>query len=177
MPDRDLHAVKAQVSGADGVRTEQTATAEQMRGVDQDPVQSAKALARARIDTAEVFDDMLDTRWTSDAYSNRALARRYLGVDERIVRKWRSGDKPIPLAALLALPLELAKDLSGRVLSLRAGGYAARSTTLLAESLDQIALLVKSDYIVEVPDILPKLRQAQRSLDMLIVAIERKVRR
>lgn len=83
-----------------------------------------KRLARARVEAAEVLDELLDENWRSgrpdaDVFSNRALAERLLDVDEKTVRQWRDADKPMPIAALLCLPLPFGEDLTERLLSAR----------------------------------------------------------
>lgn len=83
--------------------------------------QHRKRLARARIETAEILDEELDKRWRdgADEFSNRAIAERLLDVDEKTVRQWRDGDKPMPIAALLCMPLDFGEDLAERLLSAR----------------------------------------------------------
>lgn len=112
------------------VRTEQDASAEssaERSGAESTepcaPAPSAKRkrLQRARHEVAEIVDEMLDERWASgdNTFSNRAIAERLLDVDEATVRKWRDGDKPVPLAALLCLPLAFGEDIAERILSAR----------------------------------------------------------
>lgn len=74
-------------------------------------VASALDLARARLDVAELFDTLLKTKWAEDAYSNRALATLHIGRNEKLIRDWRSGKRPMPIAALLLLPKAMAIDL------------------------------------------------------------------
>lgn len=83
-----------------------------------------KRLARARVEAAEAIDDLIEENWKSgrpdaDVFSNRALAERLLDVDEKTVRQWRDADKPMPIAALLCLPLAFGEDLSERLLAAR----------------------------------------------------------
>lgn len=82
--------------------------------------QRRKRLARARIETAEIVDELLEEHWQrDDSFSNRAIAERLLDVEEKTVRQWRKGDKPMPIAALLCLPLPFAEDLAERLLEMR----------------------------------------------------------
>lgn len=83
-----------------------------------------KRLARARVEAAEALDELLDENWQSgrpdaDVFSNSAIADRLLDVDEKTVRQWRNADKPMPIAALLCLPLPFGEDLTERLLSAR----------------------------------------------------------
>lgn len=70
-------------------------------------------LPKGRRLAADSFDGTLSEAWSDEHYhlSNRAIAERDLQVDERIVRKWRSGEKAIPLGALYVLPVAVVRAL------------------------------------------------------------------
>lgn len=82
-----------------------------------------KRLARARARAAWLFDDLLDRYHLAGkhAYSRRNLAERFVGDSESVVRKWASGDKPMPVAALLLLPDEVFEDLVAEIRRRRGG--------------------------------------------------------
>ena len=86
-----------------------------------DPHRKRKRLARARVEAAEIIDALIDERWQNgeNDFSDRAIAERLCDVDETTVGKWRHGDKPMPIAALLCLPLPFGEDLCERLLSAR----------------------------------------------------------
>jgi hypothetical protein len=144
---------------------------------------ASTALAHARIDASKIFDEYLEHRWRTigavthaDPYSIRALGEKYLGVTERTIRKWRQGDKPIPLAALLVLPIPFAKELVERLLASRVGGRGARATALLAESLDQIALMVSEGYAIDERAVVSKLDQAMKDIASIRAVITQRKR-
>lgn len=56
-----------------------------------------------------------------------------LGIDEKTVRQWLDGSKPIPLSAILAMPPDMGTDLYERLLDARTGG--ARSPKRAIASL------------------------------------------
>ena len=79
------------------------------------------ALARATVARAfhetlvEYFDFWRSENRGDESYSNRALARRLLNVDEKQIREWRDGRKPIPLAVVLLLPPAFVEKLLARI--------------------------------------------------------------
>lgn len=85
---------------------------------------SGKRLSRARTRIAWLFEDLLDRYHAAGkaAFSRRNLAERYVGDSETIVRKWATGDKPMPLAALLLVPDEVFEDVVAALRAERRGG-------------------------------------------------------
>lgn len=79
-------------------------------------------LGEARVLTANLLHASLTKRWENgEAWaSNRCVAERYCSVTESVVRRWRDGQKLIPLAALHVLPAALAQELAQGVLGKRA---------------------------------------------------------
>lgn len=73
-------------------------------------------LEEARQTLSKAFDAVMHEHWLrgEEAFSNVSVARM-CGVDEKIVRQWRTGDKPMPLAALLLLPSQLYSEMLGQV--------------------------------------------------------------
>lgn len=75
--------------------------------------ESEQPLPRGRRLAADSFDGVLAEAWSDEHYhlSNRAIAERDLHCDERIVRKWRTGEKVLPLGALYVLPIAVVRAL------------------------------------------------------------------
>jgi len=75
--------------------------------------ESERPLPKGRRLAADSFDGTLSEAWSDEHFhlSNRAIAERDLHCDERIVRKWRSGEKAIPLGALYVLPVAVVRAL------------------------------------------------------------------
>lgn len=57
----------------------------------------------ARVLCEERAAALFDVALTESGWSNREFSRRYR-VDERVVRDYRSGERRVPLGAILALP-------------------------------------------------------------------------
>lgn len=76
----------------------------------------------ARVLTAKIFSDAVDSLWEQqfDWATNECLAERYCGNTESVIRRWKNGDKLVPLAALVVLPAPLAERIAREVLSSRA---------------------------------------------------------
>jgi hypothetical protein len=76
----------------------------------------------SRVLIAKLFSDAVQSRWENGAdwATNENLAGRYCKNTESVVRRWRNGEKLLPLAALHVLPAPLAEDLATSVLSSRA---------------------------------------------------------
>lgn len=53
---------------------------------------------------------------------SRSRLADMLAIDEKTVRQWLDGSKPIPLAAIHAMPTDMATSLSEKILDARAGG-------------------------------------------------------
>jgi len=89
---------------------------------------SQRPLAIGRAKAADAFDAVLRDRWLrgDSSVSNVALADRYLGCDEKQPRQWRENERPMPLGAVFALPVDVAEDLLVRIL---ADVRRARATT------------------------------------------------
>jgi hypothetical protein len=98
------------------LRTERATTASSPLGPD----------GASRVLTAGLLNTALAERWEAgeEWASNRCLAERYCGLTESVVRRWRDGDKLVPLAALHVLPAPLAEQLARGVL--RARGVTLR---------------------------------------------------
>jgi len=79
-------------------------------------VRSARLQSASDLCAGE-FNRILEARWEQGdlTASNRAIADRYVGVDEKQIRAWRKkqpkNKKRIPLAALLVLPATVSKEL------------------------------------------------------------------
>lgn len=73
---------------------------------------------------------------------SRARFADMLGIDEKTVRQWLDGSKPIPLAAILAMPVDMGTDLFDRLLDARAGGARTpkRAIAALREAIARIAV-------------------------------------
>lgn len=122
------------------VRTERTA-----------PLRSPLGLGGAARDfTAHLLDASLARRWEDgeEWASNRCLADRYCGVTESVIRRWRSGEKSIPLAALRIFPVSLASELARAIVVDRGG--IQRPLVRLRESLEGIDRPVSPDDRAEV---------------------------
>lgn len=70
---------------------------------------SQRPLGKARDDVRTFFDALLSGHWSESdkETTNESVASR-CGVDEHVVRNWRTGLKPLPAAALLVMPPSLA---------------------------------------------------------------------
>ncbi len=104
---------------------------EQLTAVARPQVESR--LATARSEFAARFDAVLrrHAELGNVAMSNGAIARR-LGVTEKIIRQWRSGDKPMPAAALCVF----APTLQAEVIAIARGVEpTAPRSTAVARSL------------------------------------------
>lgn len=115
---------------------------------------------------ARSLDRILHEHWLrGDAgYSNVAVAR-YCGVDEKTVRQWRDGEKPMPAGALLVMPDEIVREVLDVVAKAR-GRKPKHGPTLLNEALDrcETAVLPMADR----PEFLRVLLDAQTRInDML----------
>ena len=94
---------------------------------------SQRPLAVARAALARAFDAALHEHWLRGdaAYSNCAVARA-VGVDEKTVRQWRDGEKPIPAAALSLLPGVLHDQVLAEISRMR-GRARKRAVVMLRE--------------------------------------------
>ncbi len=72
----------------------------------------SEVLTAGRMRVAEAFDAILRARVDVEDYSasNCAIAAK-LGVVEKQVREYRSGDKALPVGALYAMPRSIALEL------------------------------------------------------------------
>lgn len=75
----------------------------------------------SRVLVADLLNATLAERWEAgeEWASNRCIAERYCGLTESVVRRWRDGEKLVPLAALHVLPAPLAEQLARGVLKAR----------------------------------------------------------
>ena len=113
---RDLPEHARSVAEVDGARAREIAQLDARTGL------KGSRLALSRIRTAEALHETIEELFDEghDAYSRRAIAERYVGVDEKIVRSWLDTDdgeptKPIPLAVLPLLPRAVAKRLLAKL--------------------------------------------------------------
>lgn len=113
---------------------------------------SENALSVARETVATKFDDILEERWRAGdlGASNRLLAERYVGVEEKTVRRWRKTDharrNPMPLAALIVLPIDLADELVERLWTTRG---ARRDMSALRSAVDRLTCTERPLTIAE----------------------------
>lgn len=104
---------------------------------------------QAREFTAHLLDAALSRRWEDgeEWASNRSLAGR-CGNTESVVRRWRNGEKSIPLAALRVLPMPLASELARGLLADRGG--VQRPLVGLRDALERLERPVSADDLAEV---------------------------
>ena len=107
---------------------------------------SQRPLAVARGEIARAFDAFLHERWLAGdaALSNVAVARA-CGVDERMVRGWREGEKALPAAALLVMPVAAAQALVARVQERRILSPHRRGAAILRDALEQLEQPVSAE--------------------------------
>lgn len=117
----------------DSVRTERA------RSGGSDPERPLGPDGWARKATADHLKLTLERRMSNDEEwaSNRALAPK-CGVDEAVIRKWRGGEKSIPLCALLVLPVPIVKDMVALVLEKRALNSHRSGVPMLREALQRL---------------------------------------
>jgi hypothetical protein len=100
--------------------------------------------------------------------SNRAIADRYLLVDEKQVRQQRDGRKNIPLAALFVLPLPLVEEIVGKLLDVRAPVRSPRRALgVVRDALVMLDAPVSADDRAEV------LRGLRSARDHIIARLDR----
>lgn len=123
---------------------------------------SERPLAVARMEVAGAFDRVMHAHWVAGegAFSNCAVARA-CGVDERIVRRWRLGEQPIPIAALLVMPPTLAAEIVSLVQDRRVLSPHQRGVPAL---LDAVAALAEPARAEDVADLRRALREAERAI-------------
>lgn len=123
----------------------------------------------ARVLTATLLDQSMKRHWNArEAWaSNRCIADHYCENTESVIRRWRNGEKSIPLAALHVLPITLAEELARGILKAR-GVDLRQSMATLAEAVDGIATPVSAD---DRDEVIAQLRDARdriiARLDML----------
>lgn len=101
----------------------------------------------------------------TERYSNTAIARA-VGVDEKIVREWRSGDRPIPAAALGLLPWEVYARMRAHIEAARAGRIEPRALPQMRPLLAKVAgQLAREDRDVAIQE----LRAARGEIDDMII--------
>jgi hypothetical protein len=92
-----------------------------------------RPLASARVSAARAFFKVLERHDVS-----RMRLAAMLGIDEKTVRQWLDGTKPIPLAALAAMPADMATDLADELLGSRSGSpTGARAVIAVSEALER----------------------------------------
>jgi transcriptional regulator with XRE-family HTH domain len=94
-----------------------------------------RPLVRARPASAAALHSVLREH---DVSRNRLADM--LGIDEKTVRQWLKGEKPIPLAAVLAMPVDMGTSLAEKIVDARAGGprTVARAVPALREAVARI---------------------------------------
>lgn len=99
---------------------------------------SQRPLAIAREHVKVTFDGLMHEHWLrgEDGLSNTAVARA-CGVDEKVVRDWRDARKPLPLAALLVMPVTLVSELVEFVQEQRACQHR-RGAAMLDEAIARL---------------------------------------
>lgn len=108
----------------------------------------------ARKKVADHFNQSLMRRWAGEGWaSNRAIARM-CGLNERVVRQWRAGDKSIPLAALLVLPSPLATELVTWIQDERALSPHRRGLPMLLDAVERLDAPVAPDEVDDLHDAL-----------------------
>jgi hypothetical protein len=122
----------------------------------------------SRVLTAALLDTSMRKHWNArEAWaSNRCVADHYCENTESVVRRWRNGEKSIPLAALHVLPITLAEDLARGILKAR-GVDLRQSMTTLANAVDGIDAPIAPDDRDEVG---AQLRDAR---DRIIARLDR----
>lgn len=120
---------------AQAVRSEASVRAEEAyRDWSREP-DVERPLARARPTSAAALFAVLREYEVS-----RLRLADMLGIDEKTVRQWLAGEKPIPLAAVLAMPADMGTSLLERLVDARAGGgrTVARAVPALREAVARI---------------------------------------
>jgi hypothetical protein len=99
---------------------------------------SLRPLAKARTEFATAFDRVMNEHWLrgEEAYSNVAVGRT-CGVDERIVREWRTGERPMPAAALALLPTQVYGEMLDHLAASR-GRTPKRALMQLRQALTDL---------------------------------------
>ncbi len=122
----------------------------------------------ARVLTARLLHDALTRHWNArEAWaSNRCVADHYCENTESVVRRWRTGEKSIPLAALHVLPITLAEELARSILKSR-GVDIRKSMSTLAEAVKAIDTPVAAD---DRDEVVAQLRDAR---DRIIARLDR----
>jgi hypothetical protein len=128
----------------------------------------------SRVLVARIFDAAIRSRWENGAdwATNQNLAGRYCKITESVIRRWRNGEKAIPLAALHVLPAPLAEDLARDVLG-------ARSVTLRRAMGSLREVVAKLDAPIAPSDcdeVLSGLLDAQRIIGERIAKLAREGR-
>lgn len=133
-------------------RTKQSLRAEQAYRDWNQVAPSQRPLAVGRRMIADLFDAVLRERWLRNdlSASNVALAERYLGISEKVVRQWRedsSEGRSMPTGALMVMPLDLVEEFVERLLDLRNGGRSGRrGITMIRRAIPKLrSLLVSHD--------------------------------
>jgi hypothetical protein len=123
----------------------------------------------ARNDTARALDETLHERQVrgEEAYSNVAIGRA-CDVDESIVRKWRTNQKPLPAWALKLVPFEIHRELAANIDAARVGKIDRRELPNVRPMLAKLdAQLATEDPIIA----LKELAQAARQLEAMIARL------
>lgn len=96
------------------------------------------ALFLARCSFAAAFDAAMHAHWLrgEESLSNVAIGRA-CGVDEKTVRLWRLGEKPMPAAALQLLPSQVYGEMIDHLAGSR-GRTPKRALVKLREALGEL---------------------------------------
>lgn len=107
--ERHNSGVRAAVRADEPFRTEESRRSEESyRNLENQP----RPLIKARGDVSAALNAAMLAAFErgDDSLSNVAVGRA-CGVDEKIVREWRNGERPFPGAALVLLPSRLYDDV------------------------------------------------------------------
>lgn len=126
-------------------------------------------LGAARTEIAAALDTEMREAWIAgdESLSNVAVAKA-CGVDERIVRRWRDGERSLPVGALLVMPATLAQRIVARLQDRRALSPHRRGLPQLRAAIERLAEPVADDDRREV---LRALLDAQRRIGDVIAAL------
>lgn len=124
---------------------------------------------QSRVATARAFDESLHARQVrgDEAYSNVAVARA-CDVDERIVRDWRAGIRPVPAWSLKLMPAEVRRELDADIDAARAGKIDRRELPNVRPLLSKLdAQLANEDPAIALRELVAAARQLAGMIERL----------
>lgn len=133
---------------------------------------SQRPLALANASLAAAFDAVMHEAWLAgeEAYSNCAVARA-CGVDEKTVRQWRDGRKPLPASALTLMPTRVREQLETHIADER-GAAPKRGVFLVRQGVALMRTELSHD---DARESLRAVRAAKRELEDLATSIEDRI--